>query len=160
MAAHQAPLSLAFSRQEHWSGLPFPSAVHDSEKWKWSCSVVSDSQRPHGLQPTMLLHPWDFPGKSSGVGCHWLLRIICTSMYIISATSFFSLTYFCSIYFIYFFFLWKVTVSDIKINLFIFTKCLIGTTKLVPLTLAYTDTTGDWNAMRNWHPWGRLYLCF
>ena len=24
-AAHQAPLSLGFSRQEHWSGLPFPS---------------------------------------------------------------------------------------------------------------------------------------
>ena len=27
-AAHQAPLSLGFSRQEHWSGLPFPSPVH------------------------------------------------------------------------------------------------------------------------------------
>ena len=25
MAAHQAPLSLGLSRQEHWSGLPFPS---------------------------------------------------------------------------------------------------------------------------------------
>ena len=24
--------------------------------------------RPHGLQPTRLLHPWDFPGKSTGVG--------------------------------------------------------------------------------------------
>ena len=23
-----------------------------------------------GLQPTRLLHPWDFPGKSTGVGCH------------------------------------------------------------------------------------------
>ena len=32
-----------FSRQEHWSGLPFPSPVHESEKWKWSRSVVSDS---------------------------------------------------------------------------------------------------------------------
>ena len=31
-AAHQAPLSLGFSRQEHWSGLPFPSPVHESEK--------------------------------------------------------------------------------------------------------------------------------
>ena len=36
MAAHQAPLSLGLSRQEHWSGLPFPSPVHGSEKWKWS----------------------------------------------------------------------------------------------------------------------------
>ena len=57
------------------SGLPFPSPMHESEKWKWSCSVVSDSLWPHGLQPTRLLHPWDFPGKSTGVGCHCLLRI-------------------------------------------------------------------------------------
>ena len=73
MAAHQAPPSLGFSRQEHWSGLPFPSPMHESEKWKGSRSVVSDPQRPHGLQPTRLLHPWDFPGKSTGVGCHCLL---------------------------------------------------------------------------------------
>ena len=33
--------SLGFSRQEHWSGLPFPSPVHKSEKWKWSCSVLA-----------------------------------------------------------------------------------------------------------------------
>ena len=70
MAAHQAPPSLGFSRQEHWSGLPFPSPMHESEKWKWSRSVMSDPQWPHGLQPTRLLRPWDFPGKSTGVGCH------------------------------------------------------------------------------------------
>ena len=74
-AAHQAPPSLGFSRQEHWSGLPFPSPMHESEKWKWSRSVVSDSLRPHGLQPSRLLHPWDFPGKSTGVGCHCLLHM-------------------------------------------------------------------------------------
>ena len=73
MAAHQAPPSLGFSRQEHWSGLPFPSPMHESKKWKWSPSVVSDSSRPHGLQPTRLLRPWDFPGKSPGAGCHCLL---------------------------------------------------------------------------------------
>ena len=72
-AAHQAPLSLGFSRQEHWSGLPFPSPMHESEKWKWSRSVVSDPQWPHGLQPTRLLRPWEFPGKSTGAGCHCLL---------------------------------------------------------------------------------------
>ena len=32
MAAHQAPPSLGFSRQEHWSGLPFPSPMQESEK--------------------------------------------------------------------------------------------------------------------------------
>ena len=33
-SAHEAPLSLGFSRQEHWSGLPFPSPVPEREKWK------------------------------------------------------------------------------------------------------------------------------
>ena len=31
-AAHPVPPSLGFSRQEHWSGLPFPSPMHESEK--------------------------------------------------------------------------------------------------------------------------------
>ena len=39
-AAHQAPPSRRFSRQEHWSGLPFPSLMHESEKWKWKWSCV------------------------------------------------------------------------------------------------------------------------
>ena len=103
MAAHQVPLSLGFSRQEHWSGLPFPSpegifftiwatreaqateisglfpsSRHESEKWKWSRSVVSDSVQPHGLWPTRLLHPWDSPGKNTGVGCHFLLLKACS----------------------------------------------------------------------------------
>ena len=33
-SAHQAPPSLGFSKQEHWSGLPFPSPMHESEKVK------------------------------------------------------------------------------------------------------------------------------
>ena len=33
--------SLGFFRQEYWSGLPFPSPMHESEKSKWSCSVMS-----------------------------------------------------------------------------------------------------------------------
>ena len=48
--------------------------------WKCSCyeasSVVSDSLRPHGLQPTRFLRPWDFPGKNTGVGCHFLFQEI------------------------------------------------------------------------------------
>ena len=66
--------SLGFSRQEHCSGLPLLSPMHENEKWKWSHSVVSNPQWPHGLQPSRLLLPWDFPGKSTGVGCHHLLR--------------------------------------------------------------------------------------
>ena len=48
--------------------------MHEREKQKWRHSVVSNSSRPHGLQPTRLLHPWDFPGESTGVGCHCLLQ--------------------------------------------------------------------------------------
>ena len=65
--------SLGFSRQEHWSGLPFPSPMHKSEsEVTQSCPTLHD---PHGLQSTRLLHPWDFLGKSTGVGCHCLLQI-------------------------------------------------------------------------------------
>ena len=74
MEAHQAPLSLGFSRQEHWSGLPVPSPMHESEI-ESEAAVLSDSQRPYGLQPTRLLHPWDCPGKSTGVGCHCLIQL-------------------------------------------------------------------------------------
>ena len=36
--------------------------------------VMSSSLRPHGLQPTRLLCPWDSPGKNTAVGCHALLQ--------------------------------------------------------------------------------------
>ena len=45
-AAYQASPSMGFSRQEHWSGLPFPSPMHESGKWKWSRSVMSNSSDP------------------------------------------------------------------------------------------------------------------
>ena len=51
-------------------------AISFSNAWKWKVKGKSLSRvrllRPHGLQPTRLLHPWDFPGKSPGVGCHWV----------------------------------------------------------------------------------------
>ena len=59
------------ARTLEWVAISFSNAW--KLKWKWSCSNVSDPQRPHGLQPSRLLHPWDFPGKSTGVGCHCLL---------------------------------------------------------------------------------------
>ena len=49
-------------------------SVWDSVERKWSRSVASDSLQPHGLEPAGLLHPWDFPGKNTGVGCHFLLQ--------------------------------------------------------------------------------------
>ena len=65
-------------------------------------SVVSDSVQPHRRQPTRLLHPWDFPGKSAGVGCHCLLlfsllaflysRMFCLKNSLSSYANFFSVT--------------------------------------------------------------------
>ena len=43
------------------------------ELWCWRRLL------PHGLEPTRPLHPWDFPGKSTGVGCHCLLRQMVTA---------------------------------------------------------------------------------
>ena len=52
--------------------------MHNSNLMHAACcqvtSVVSDSVRPHGLQPTRLLCPWDSPGKNTEVGCHFLLQ--------------------------------------------------------------------------------------
>ena len=64
------------ARKLEWVSISFSNA----QKWKVKLkhSVVSDSSRLHGLQPTRLLCPcpWDFPGKSTGLGCHCLLQLI------------------------------------------------------------------------------------
>ena len=39
-----------------------------------TCSVVSDSLRPHGLQPIRLLCPWNFLSRNTGVGCQFLFQ--------------------------------------------------------------------------------------
>ena len=59
------------ARTLEWVAISFSNAW----KWKWSHSVMSHSSRPHGLQPTRLLHPWEFPGKSTRVGCHCRLCV-------------------------------------------------------------------------------------
>ena len=54
-AAYQTSPSMGFSRQEHWSGLPFPSPMHESGKWKWSRSVILTLRDPMD---------WSLPGSS------------------------------------------------------------------------------------------------
>ena len=44
------------------------------EKKESEVTQSCPSLRPHGLQPTRLLRPWDAPGKNIGVGCHFLLQ--------------------------------------------------------------------------------------
>ena len=52
-------------------------AISFSNAWKWKVKVKTLSRVQllvtHGPQPTSLLYPWNFPGKSTGVGCHCLL---------------------------------------------------------------------------------------
>ena len=43
----------------------------------FSCLVVSNSLQSHELQPTRLLCSWNFTGKNTGVGCHFLIQGIC-----------------------------------------------------------------------------------
>ena len=60
----------------------FPSRLTNYTNYTVVCcccqvtSVVSDSVRPRRQQPTRLPHPWDSPGKNTGVGCHFLLQCI------------------------------------------------------------------------------------
>ena len=61
-------LSLCLSTDlQFWLGLPL---------LLFSSWVVSDSLQPHRLSSTRLLCPWDFSGKHSGVGCHFLLHCL------------------------------------------------------------------------------------
>ena len=72
-AAHQATPSMGFSRQEHWSGLPFLlqcMKVESESEVTQSCPTLSD---PMDCSLPGSSNPWDFPGNSTGVGCHCLL---------------------------------------------------------------------------------------
>ena len=91
MAAHQAPPSLGFSRQEHWSGLPFPSPPNSCVEAKISkvlClekGLYEDCVQATLQLYTAICNPVDYsppgssvhgdsPGKNTGVGCHALLQ--------------------------------------------------------------------------------------
>ena len=62
--AHQVSLSMGFSRQEYWSGLPFPSPEDAPDPWVelWSPTLQADSL-PFELQ---YKRHWGFPGGSDG----------------------------------------------------------------------------------------------
>ena len=59
-----------------WGRHPGESLGQQGNQSCYVASVMSDSVRPHRRQPTRLLHPLDFPGKSTGMGCHFLLQCI------------------------------------------------------------------------------------
>ena len=75
--ALQADALPSKATREAWCQLVYQFSTYLSSTWsevKWSRSVVSNSLRPHRLQPARLLCPWDFPGNSTGVDCHFLLQ--------------------------------------------------------------------------------------
>ena len=69
-----------------WPSNPTTGNIpRENHNWKNVCtpvsivgvcvrSVVSSSLQLHGWQPTSLLCPWNFPGRNTGVGCHFLLQ--------------------------------------------------------------------------------------
>ena len=83
---------MELSWQEYWSGLPFPppgdlpnpeteptspaspALQADSLPAEHQGSPKGWELLPHGLQSTKLLCPWNYPGKNTGVGCHFLLQ--------------------------------------------------------------------------------------
>ena len=66
MAAHQAPLSLGFSKQEEWSWLAIPSPMY-------ACMLRHFSFVQLCATPTRLLCPRESLGKNTGMGCYFLL---------------------------------------------------------------------------------------
>ena len=62
--AHQASLSMGFSRQDYWHGLPFPPPG----------DLPASGTELNRQLPARLLCPPDSPGKNTGMGCHFLLQ--------------------------------------------------------------------------------------
>ena len=44
------------------------------DSWCVCVHAQSDTSQPFGLQPARLLCQWDYPGKNTGVGCHFFLQ--------------------------------------------------------------------------------------
>ena len=69
-AAHQASPSLGFSRQEHWSGLPFPSPMHESEsEVAQSCPTLRDPWLPPGSSVRGILQARVLEWGASSIYC-------------------------------------------------------------------------------------------
>ena len=60
--------SMGFARQEYWSGVPLPSPTETL------LLLLSHFSCVQLCVTTRLPHPWDSPGKNTGVGCHFLLQ--------------------------------------------------------------------------------------
>ena len=87
-------------------------AISFSHAWKWKVKVKSLScvrllVTPWTIQPTRLLCPWDFPGKSTGVGCYCLLLFFIPSLTLMS---------FVSSWFIFLIYYWKTAEDEFLLD--------------------------------------------
>ena len=91
-AAHQASLSLGYSRQEPWSGLPFPSPMHARMLSCFShvrlCATLWTAAHQAPLSTGFL-------GKNTGMGCHFLLLPVARPKEIIKCSSLAGICWFC-----------------------------------------------------------------
>ena len=66
---------LRFQKRSHLHKIKAQGRAASADVLMYSCQLSrSDSLWPYGLQHTRLLCSWDFPGKNTGVGCHFLLQ--------------------------------------------------------------------------------------
>ena len=81
----QSCMRLILKRESKWLAVSKWENQEGKPRWPlWDpylyciseCSLGSDSLQPHGLYPSRLLCPWDFPGRKTGMGfpCHFLLQ--------------------------------------------------------------------------------------
>ena len=82
-AAHQAPPSLGFPRQEHWSGLPFPSLQCMKVKSEVTQSSLT-LRDPMDCSLPGSLCPWGSPGKSTGDQPMSILLLLLLLIFVLS----------------------------------------------------------------------------
>ena len=85
MLSHRGHLLCIYIRDiftyHNWARVRVPTGIYQAYA---SCLLVAKLcptlLQPNGLQPTRLLCPWDFPGKNTGVSCHFLLQCMKVKM--------------------------------------------------------------------------------
>ena len=70
--SHYSSLPWRIPRREAWQATVHRVAQSDTSKATQHACMLS----MHGLQPPRLLYPWNFAGKTTGVGCHFILQKI------------------------------------------------------------------------------------
>ena len=71
---HSQGVEAGSARQNCFCGLLYKSVQQREPEGESEVAQSCPTLRPHGLEPTRLPHPWNFLGRSTGVGCRFLLQ--------------------------------------------------------------------------------------